>query len=153
MHVPEHFDARKPGVIVVFFHAMARRSNATCVTAAGAAQISDSGANAVLLAPSLRSMPSIPRRQSSGNPAGSALRGRNQPITRPSLWRSGAAKALRHAGHHRRLLRRLLPRPEPGSGRPGNRVRGVFLLDAVYGELDKLPPGSSTTAPAFFVSA
>jgi hypothetical protein len=31
----------------------------------------------------------------------------------------------------------------------GNRVRGVFLLDAVYGELDKFASWIETTDPAF----
>jgi hypothetical protein len=32
MHIPENFDVRKPGVIVVFFHGMAQRWNAMCAT-------------------------------------------------------------------------------------------------------------------------
>jgi hypothetical protein len=54
MHVPENFDVRKPGVIVVFFHgngATLERDvrNRQLVPQ----QISDSGVNAVLLAPQL----------------------------------------------------------------------------------------------------
>ena len=35
----------------------------------------------------------------------------------------------------------------------GNRVRGVFLLDAVYGELDKLASWIENNRSGFFVSA
>jgi hypothetical protein len=35
----------------------------------------------------------------------------------------------------------------------GNRVRGVFLLDAVYGELDKFASWIETNRTGFFVSA
>ena len=35
----------------------------------------------------------------------------------------------------------------------GNRVRGVFLLDAVYGELDKFASWIENNRSGFFVSA
>src|SRR5260370_8329549 len=54
MHVPEHFDVRKPGVIVVFFHGNgATLERDVRDRQLVPQQISDSGANAVLLAPQL----------------------------------------------------------------------------------------------------
>ena len=35
----------------------------------------------------------------------------------------------------------------------GNRVRGVFLLDALYGELDKFASWIENNRSAFFVSS
>src|SRR5207244_13316150 len=54
MHVPEHFNVRKPGIIVVFFH----DNGATLERDVRdrqlvPQQISDSGVNTVLLAPQL----------------------------------------------------------------------------------------------------
>jgi hypothetical protein len=54
MHVPENFDARKPGVIVVFFHGNgATLERDVRDRQLVPQQISDSGVNAVLLAPQL----------------------------------------------------------------------------------------------------
>jgi len=54
VHVPEHFDAKKPGVIVVFFHGNgATLERDVRDRQMVPQQISDSGVNAVLLAPQL----------------------------------------------------------------------------------------------------
>src|SRR5260221_8268855 len=54
MHVPENFDVRKPGVIVVFFHGNgATLERAVRDRQLVPQQISDAGVNAVLLAPQL----------------------------------------------------------------------------------------------------
>ena len=54
MHVPENFDIRKPGVIVVFFHGNgATLERDVRDRQLVPQQISDSGVNAVLLAPQL----------------------------------------------------------------------------------------------------
>src|SRR6202043_152794 len=54
MHVPENFDVRKPGVIVVFFHGNgATLERDVRDRQLVPQQISESGANAVLLAPQL----------------------------------------------------------------------------------------------------
>ena len=54
MHVPKNFDVRKPGVIVVFFHGNgATLERDVRDRQLVPQQISDSGVNAVLLAPQL----------------------------------------------------------------------------------------------------
>ena len=54
MHVPEHFDVRKPGVIVVFFHGNgATLERDVRDRQLVPQQITDSGANAILLAPQM----------------------------------------------------------------------------------------------------
>ncbi len=54
MHVPEHFDVRKPGVIVVFFHGNgATLERDVRDRQLVPQQVTDSGANAILLAPQM----------------------------------------------------------------------------------------------------
>ena len=157
MHVPENFDVRKPGVIVVFFHG----NGATLERDVRdrqllPQQISDSGANAVLLAPQL----AVDAADSSAG----------------KFWQPGGLKRFvtESADHLAKLY------GDPAAARAfanmpvvlvgysggfvptawslevgglGNRVRGVFLLDAVYGELDKFASWIVNNRSGFFVSA
>lgn len=157
MHVPENFDVRKPGVIVVFFHgngATLERDvrNRQLVPR----QISESGVNAVLLAPQL----AVDAADSSAG----------------KFWQPGGLKRFvnESADHLARLYgdpraaRTFANMPViivgysggfmPAAwslevGGLGNRVRGVFLLDAVYGELDKFASWIVNNRSGFFVSA
>jgi hypothetical protein len=157
MHVPENFDIRKPGVIVVFFHgngATLERDvrNRQLVPQ----QISDSGANAVLLAPQL----AVDAADSSAG----------------KFWQPGGLKRfVTESADH---LAELYGDPRAAKafanmpvilvgysggfmptawslevGGLGNRVRGVFLLDAVYGELDKFASWIENNRSGFFVSS
>jgi hypothetical protein len=157
MHVPENFDVRKPGVIVVFFHG----NGATLERDVRdrqllPQQISDSGVNAVLLAPQL----AVDAADSSAG----------------KFWQPGGLK--RFAAESADHLARLYGDPRAAKafanlpvvivgysggfvpaawslevGGLGNRVRGVFLLDAVYGELDKFASWIVDNRSGFFVSA
>ena len=157
MHVPEHFDVNKPGVIVVFFHG----NGATLERDVRdrqllPQQISDSGANAVLLAPQL----AVDAADSSAG----------------KFWQPGGLKRfINESADH---LARLYGDPNAAKtfanmpivivgysggfvptawsldvGGVGNRVRGVVLLDAVYGELDKFASWVANNRSGFFVSA
>ncbi len=157
MHVPENFDIRKPGVIVVFFHgngATLERDvrNRQLVPQ----QISDSGVNAVLLAPQL----AVDAADSSAG----------------KFWQPGGLKRfVTESADH---LAELYGDPRAAKafanmpviivgysggfvptawslevGGLGNRVRGVFLLDAVYGELDKFASWIENNRSGFFVSS
>jgi len=157
MHVPRHFDARKPGVIVVFFHGNgATLERDVRDRQLVPQQISDSGVNAVLLAPQL----AVDAADSSAG----------------KFWQPGGLKRfLDEASGH---LARLSGDPAAAKtfadmpviiigysggfvptawslevGGLGNRVRGVFLLDAVYGELDKFASWIENNRTGFFVSA
>ncbi len=157
MHVPEHFDARKPGVIVVFFHGNgAKLERDVRDRQLVPQQISDSGVNAVLLAPQL----AVDAADSSAG----------------KFWQPGGLQRfLDEASGH---LARLSGDPAAAKtfadmpvviigysggfvptawslevGGLGNRVRGVFLLDAVYGELDKFASWIENNRTGFFVSA
>src|SRR5579864_9516567 len=157
MHVPENFDIRKPGVIVVFFHGNgATLERDVRDRQLVPQQISDSGANAVLLAPQL----AVDAADSSAG----------------KFWQPGALKRFinESADHLARLY------GDPGTAKTfanlpviivgysggfvptayslevgglGNRVRGVFLLDAVYGELDKFASWVESNRSGFFVSS
>jgi len=157
MHVPENFDIRKPGVIVVFFHgngATLERDvrNRQLVPQ----QISDSGVNAVLLAPQL----AVDAADSSAG----------------KFWQPGGLKRfVTESADH---LAEMYGDPRAAKafanmpviivgysggfvptawslevGGLGNRVRGVFLLDAVYGELDKFASWIANNRSGFFVSS
>ncbi len=157
MHVPEHFNVRKPGVIVVFFHGNgATLERDVRDRQLVPQQISDSGVNAVLLAPQL----AVDAADSSAG----------------KFWQPGGLK--RFVAESAEHLARLYG--DPGAARDfasmpvvivgysggfmpaawsldvgglGNRVRGVFLLDAVYGELDKFASWIVNNRSGFFVSS
>ena len=157
MHVPENFDVRKPGVIVVFFHG----NGATLERDVRdrqllPQQISDSGVNAVLLAPQL----AVDAADSSAG-----------KFWQPGGLKRFVAESAEHlAGLYgdRGTARAFANMPVvivgysggfmPAAwslevGGLGNRVRGVFLLDAVYGELDKFASWIVNNRSGFFVSS
>ncbi|MBR1198329.1 alpha/beta hydrolase [Bradyrhizobium sp. AUGA SZCCT0240] len=157
VHVPETFDVRKPGVIVVFFHGNgATLERDVRDRQLVPQQISDSGVNAVLLAPQL-----------AVNAADSSA---------GKFWQPGGFK--RFMDESATHLARLTGDPKSAQafanmpivivgysggflptawsldvGGATNRVRGVFLLDAVYGELDKFASWIEKNRTGFFVSS
>jgi hypothetical protein len=157
IHVPKTFDVRQPGVIVVFFHGNgATLERDVRDRQLVPQQITDSGVNAVLLAPQL----AVDAADSSAG----------------KFWQPGGLKRfLAEAAEHLALIS-----GDPGAagtfasmpvvivgysggflpaaysldvGGLGSRVRGVFLLDAVYGELDKFASWIANNRSAFFVSS
>ena len=157
MHVPENFDVRKPGVIVVFFHGNgATLERDVRDRQLVPQQISDSGVNAVLLAPQL----AVDAADSSAG----------------KFWQPGGLK--RFVAESADHLAEMYGDPRAAAafanmpviivgysggfvptawslevGGLGNRVRGVFLLDAVYGELDKFASWVGKNRSGFFVSS
>lgn len=157
VHVPEAFDVSKPGVIVVFFHGNgATLERDVRDRQLVPQQISDSGVNAVLLAPQL----AVDAADSSAG----------------KFWQPGGFKRFidESASH----LARLYGDPKSAQafanmpivivgysggflptawsldvGGVTNRVRGVVLLDAVYGELDKFASWIENNRSGFFVSS
>src|SRR5438309_13239 len=157
VHVPETFDVRKPGVIVVFFHGNgATLERDVRDRQLVPQQITDSGANAILLAPQM----AVDAADSSAG----------------KFWQTGGLKRFidESANHLARLTR------DPNSARAfanmpivivgysggflptawslevggiSDRVRGVVLLDAVYGEMDKFASWIESHRSGFFVSS
>jgi hypothetical protein len=157
LHVPETFDIRKPGVIVVFFHGNgATLERDVRDRQLVPRQISESGANAVLLAPQL----AVDAADSSAG----------------KFWQPGGFK--RFINESADQLARLYGNPNAAKtfakmpivivgysggflptawslevGGISDQVRGVFLLDAVYGELDKFASWIENHRSGFFVSS
>lgn len=157
VHMPEHFDVHKPGVIVVFFHGNgATLERDVRDRQLVPKQISDSGANAVLLAPQM----AVDAADSSAG----------------KFWQPGGFKRFmaESADHLARLsgdpnsARAFANMPIVIVGYSGgflptawslevggisDRVRGVVLLDAIYGELDKFASWIESHRSGFFVSS
>jgi hypothetical protein len=157
VHVPEHFDVRKPGVIVVFFHGNgATLERDVRDRQLVPQQITASGANAVLLAPQM----AVDAADSSAG----------------KFWQPGGLKRFMEesASHLARLtgdpdsVRAFASMPIVIVGYSGgflptawslevggisDRVRGVVLLDAVYGEMDKFASWIESHRTGFFVSS
>ncbi len=157
MHVPENFDIHKPGVIVVFFHGNgATLERDVRDRQLVPQQISDSGANAVLLAPQLAVDAADSSAGKFWQPGGLKRFVNELADHLAKLYGDpGAAKAFANmpvilVGYSGGFV------PTAWSlevGGLGNRVRGVVLLDAVYGELDKFASWIANNRSGFFVSA
>ncbi len=157
VHVPEHFDARKPGVIVVFFHGNgATLERDVRDRQLVPKQVTESGANAILLAPQM----AVDAADSSAG----------------KFWQPGGFKRfMAESADH---LARLTGDPNSAKafanmpivivgysggflptawslevGGISDRVRGVVLLDAIYGELDKFASWIESHRNGFFVSS
>src|SRR5262249_25269603 len=157
VHIPENFDAQKPGVIVVFFH-----GNGATLERDGRdrrlvpQQISASGVNAVLLAPQM----AVDAADSSAGKfwqPGGFKRFMDESVANLSrLYGDPAsAKAFEKmpiviVGYSGGFL------PTAWSlevGGISDRVRGVILLDAIYGELDKFASWIENHRNGLLVSA
>src|SRR5271165_1586979 len=157
VHIPENFDLRKPGVIVVFFHGNgATLERDVRDRQLVPQQISESGVNAVLLAPQM----AVDAADSSAG----------------KFWQPGNFRRfiMESADHLARLY------GDPGAAKQfaelpivivgysggflptaysldvggiSDHVRGVVLLDAVYGQLDKFAAWIENHRSGFFVSS
>jgi hypothetical protein len=157
LHIPQGFDIRKPAVMIVFFHGHGAAIDRDVRDRQRVAeQIARSGANAVLVAPQM----AVKAADSSAgifweqgmfaqflNEASEqlALLHGGLGITRTFdkmpvmlVAYSGGYLATAWCVHH---------------GGAGDRLRGVVLLDALYGELDKYERFIEGNRKAFFVSA
>jgi hypothetical protein len=157
LHIPQGFDPNKPAVMVVFYHGHGATLTRDVLNRQQVAeQISESGANAVLVAPQLA------YDARSSNPG--------------KLWESGAfARMVREASSQ---LTRLYGDPRAAKafdsmpviivaysggylsaatsierGGLKGRVRGIVLLDALYGELGGFASWVNQNRSGFFVSS
>ena len=157
VHVPEHFDARKPGVIVVFFHGNgATLERDVRDRQMVPQQISESGVNAVLLAPQLAVDAADSSAGKFWQPNGFKrfMDESTAHLARlygdPNSAKTFANMPIVIVGYSGGFL------PTAWSLEVGgitNRIRGVFLLDAVYGELDKFAAWIENNRSGFFVSS
>ena len=154
---PESFDVRKPGVIVVFFHGNgATLERDVRDRQLVPQQISDSGVNAVLLAPQM----AVDAADSSAGKfwqPGGFKRFIDEAATNfarmtgdPTSAKAFANMPIVIVGYSGGFL------PTAWSlevGGASSRVRGVVLLDAVYGQLDKFAGWIEHNRSGFFVSS
>ena len=157
LHVPENFDVRKPGVIVVFFHG----NGATLERDVRdrqllPQQITDSGVNAVLLAPQLAVDAADSSAGKFWQPDGFKrfMAESAEQLAKlsgdPASARAFAKMPIVIVGYSGGFLPTAFSLDVGGVS---NRVRGVVLLDAVYGQLDKFASWIANNRSAFFVSS
>lgn len=157
LHVPKGFDVRKPAVMVLFFHghgATLERDVASRQRLP--AQISESGVNAILVAPQFAR---DARDSSAGKfwePGGTKrfldevaeklalLHG--APATRDDFARTPVV-IVGYSGGYAPTAWSL------ARGGIGDRVKGVVLLDGLYGEVGKFASWIKRDRSAFFLSA
>ena len=156
LHIPKGFDVRRPSLLIVFFHGHgAKLADDVYLRQQVPAQISASGINAVLVAPQL------------------ALNAADSSAGK--LWEPGAfARFLGEAAQHLarlhgdpRSVRSFASTPvvivaysggyaatawSVHHGGLTNRLRGVVLFDALYGELEIFADWITRQKSAFFVS-
>jgi len=157
VHMPENFDVRKPGVIVVFFHGNgATLERDVRDRQLVPQQISDSGVNAVLLAPQLALDAADSSAGKFWQPGGfkrfmaEAADNLARLYGDPTAAKNFGSMPIVIVGYSGGFL------PAAWSldvGGVTNRVRGVFLLDAVYGQLDKFASWIEKNRTGFFVSS
>ncbi|UFZ06552.1 alpha/beta hydrolase [Bradyrhizobium ontarionense] len=157
VHVSEQFDVRKPGVIVVFFHGNgATLERDVRDRQMVPQQISASGANAVLLAPQMAVDAADSSAGKFWQPGGfkrfmDEAAGNLARLTGdPSNAKAFADMPIVIVGYSGGFL------PTAWSlevGGISDRVRGVVLLDAVYGQLDKFANWIERNRSGFFISS
>jgi hypothetical protein len=157
IHVPAGFDVRKPGVIVVFYHGHgATLERDIRDRQLLPKQISESGINAVLVAPQL------------AYDAADSSAGKLAERGGFKRFMAEAAEQLARIYGDARASQAFAKMPviivaysggfvsaahSLHVGGLGKRVRGVVLLDALYGEIDKYSSWIAKNRSGFFVSA
>jgi hypothetical protein len=157
LHIPKGFDIRRPSVIVVFFHGHGATLERDVLRRQRVAdQITRSGANAVLIAPQF------------AVDASDSSAGRFWEPGAFGRFMGEAAQALTKLHGDRRSAVSFASAPVVFVAYSGGylaaatcatkgglkkRLRGVVLLDALYGELGKFTSWIENDRSAFFVSA
>jgi hypothetical protein len=156
LHIPAKFDLRKPGVIVVYFHghgAILERDIRDRQQLPE--QISASAANAVLVAPqfAVNAADSNPGRFQE---PGGFTRFLNEAATHLAILQ-GDQRTVRHfqslpvilvsySGGYRAAALAIT------RGDTENRVKGVVLLDSLYGEMERFESWVLADRKRFFIS-
>jgi hypothetical protein len=157
LHIPKGFDARRPSLMIIFFHGhRATIDRDVRDRQRVPAQISASGVNAILVAP-----------QFAVNAADSSA-GRFWEPGAFGRFLGEAAQQLGRMHGDRRTVRTFASMPVVVVAYSGGylptawslvrgglekRLRGVVLLDALYGELDTFARWIMNERSAFFVSS
>jgi len=157
LHIPKGFDPRRPALMIVFFHGNEATLNRDVrQRQAVPRQVTESGLNAVLVAPqfAVNALDSSAGRfwepgvfAQFVNEAGERLTQLYGDERARGAFQSAPVVIAAYSGGYNPTAFILQ------SGRIGERLRGVLLLDALFGEQDKFADWLAKRPPAFFVSA
>ena len=157
LHIPKGFDLRRPALMVIFLHGHGATLQRDVIDRQRVPeQVSEAGVNAVLVAPQLASDAADSSAGKLWEPGGfqrfleeataELVKIHGDPRSKPvfdampivivaySGGYATAASCIRHGG-------------------AGARVRGVVLLDALYGDIETFASWISSRQKAFFLSA
>lgn len=157
LHIPKGFDSQRPGVMVLFFHGHgATLARDVLDRQQVPEQISESGMNAVLVAPQF----AVDARDSSAGKLWTA------DGMREFLREAAEKLAQLHGNPLARQAFATMPVVVVGysggyvptasalaSGVADGRIKGAVLLDGLYGEVDKFADWIDRNERAFFLSA
>ena len=156
LHIPKGFDPRRPALMVVFFHGNeATLERDVRNRQAVPRQVTESGLNAVLVAPqfAVNALDSSAGRFWEPGVFAQFLREAGDRLT--ELYGDARARGAFHAAPV--VVAAYSGGYNPAAfilhaGRADDRLRGVVLFDALYGEYDKFAGWLEKRPPAFFLS-
>jgi hypothetical protein len=157
LHIPRQFDIEKPGVMILFFHGHgATLQRDVLERQQTAAQISASGINAVLAAPQFAVDAADSSAGKLGEPGGlerflqEAADQFAMLYNDPRAIDAFAQMPVVIVAYSGGYLPAALSLHRGGAS---ERIRGVVLLDGLYGQLDKFESWITHNRSGFFVSA
>jgi hypothetical protein len=156
LHIPKGFDPRRPALMIVFFHGNeATLSRDVRNRQAVPRQVTESGLNAVLVAPqfAVNALDSSAGRFWEPGVFAQFISEAGERLT--ELYGDERARGTFHAAPV--VIAAYSGGYNPAafivqSGRVDDRLRGLVLLDAPFGEIDKFADWLGRRPPAFFVS-
>ncbi len=157
LHIPRGFDLRRPAIMVVFLHGHGATLQRDVIERQRVPeQVSEAGVNAVLVAPQLAADAADSSPGKLGEPGGFQRFLEEASVELAKLHGDARSKAVfdampivivAYSGGYATTASCL------DHGGAGPRVRGVVLLDALYGDIDTFASWISTRQKAFFLSA
>jgi len=157
LHIPKGFDPRRPALMVVFFHGNeATLARDVRGRQAVPRQVAESGLNAVLVAPqfAVNALDSSAGRFWEPGVFAQFVGEAGERLTQ--LYGDERARGAFHGAPV--VIVAYSGGYQPAAfvlqgGRVDDRLRGLVLFDALYGEIDKFADWLGRRPPAFFVSA
>jgi hypothetical protein len=157
LHIPRNFDLSRPALLVVFFHGHGAALQRDVIERQRVPeQVSEAGVNAVLAAPQLAYEAADSSAGKLWEPGGFQRFLKEASVELAKLHGDPRSKAVfdrlpivivAYSGGYATAASCIR------QGRAGGRVRGVVLLDALYGEIDTFASWISSRQNAFFLSA
>jgi hypothetical protein len=157
LHIPRGFDLRRPALLVVFFHGHGATLQRDVIDRQRVPdQVSEAGVNALLAAPQLAYDAADSSAGKLWDPGGFKRFLEEASVELAKLHGDPRSKAVfdrlpvvivAYSGGYATAASCIR------QGGAGDRVRGVVLLDALYGEIDTFASWISSRHNAFFLSA